>query len=164
MKKCIIFCISLVLVGAGCIGTGPEEDAAVDYGFVVTPSASNTVIDLSDQDFTSFPSYILERTDIEELDISGNLMTGALPAEIRQLSRLRVLDASDNQFTGVPAEIGQLENLEVLDFSNNQLTGIPHELGNLKALQILDLSGNDISEFDLEIIREGLSPDVEIRL
>jgi Leucine-rich repeat (LRR) protein len=181
MKKHLILLASIVFLGAGCVSSSPipdsgtvgaDTDSAVsaDSGSgdieqpVVTPSTLNTIVDLSNQGLTSLPKYILERTDIEELDISGNNMTGALPAEIRHLSRLRVLNASNNQFTGVPAEVGQLRNLQVLDYSNNQLTGLPYELGNLKSLKVLDLSGNDYSELDLGIIREGLPLDVDIRL
>lgn len=168
MKKLIITAASVLLLGAGCVSvdinsnTGsvsPDSDQPV-----VAPSTSNTSVDLSDQALTSLPSYILDRTDIEELDISGNQMTGALPAEIRHLSRLRILNASNNNFTGVPAEIGQLNNLEVLDYSNNQLTGLPYELGNLRNLRVLDLSGNDVSSVDLETIRKALPAETEIRL
>ncbi|HLC83818.1 MAG TPA: leucine-rich repeat domain-containing protein, partial [Bacteroidia bacterium] len=107
---------------------------------------------------------VLDKTGLEELDISNNNLTGSLPAEIRLLQKLRVLDASDNNMTGVPAEVGQLANLEILDLSNNQLTGLPYELGNLKNLKTLNLAGNDYSEQDLEIIKQGLPADVEIIL
>lgn len=170
MKYLFGFCCLLLLGGAGCtseqfqsnLGSTPKDVGSSPME--VVPSASNTTIDLSDQQLTDFPMYLLDRTDIEELDLSGNQLGGALPAEIRKLSRLRVLDASNNAFTGVPAEIGQLRKLEVLDFSNNQLTGLPYELGNLTSLQVLDLSGNAISEVDLDIIRKQLPEDTDIRL
>lgn len=147
--KYIYLVLGFVLIGAGC--TNPVT------GF-------GRVTDLSNQGLTSLPSSLFDQTHIEELDISGNELTGALPGEIRHLQELRILNASNNQFTGVPAEIGQLHKLEILDLSNNQLTGLPHELGNLDALKVLDLTGNQPSDFDLEIIRESLPSDVEIRL
>ena len=64
--------------------------------------------------------------------------------------------------TGVPAEIGQLSKLEVLDLSNNQLTGLPNELGNLKNLKTLNISGNDYSTVDLNSIIEKLPASVSI--
>jgi Leucine-rich repeat (LRR) protein len=64
--------------------------------------------------------------------------------------------------TGVPAEIGQLSKLEILDLSNNQLTGLPYELGNLKNLKTLNLSGNNYSTLDLNIILEKLPASVKI--
>jgi Leucine-rich repeat (LRR) protein len=128
------------------------------------PAPENGVLDLSNQGLEKLPAYVLKLSNLEELDISNNKITGALPAEIHDLKKLRVLDASDNLMTGVPAEVGQLQNLEVLDLSNNRLTGLPYELGNLKKLKQLNLSGNDYAQPDLEIIKAGLSPEVEIIL
>jgi Leucine-rich repeat (LRR) protein len=120
------------------------------------------VADLSSQNLTAVPQELFSRTGILQLDLSDNQLSGALPAEVRQLQDLQVLDLSDNQFTGVPAEIGQLRNLEVLDLSNNSLTGLPYELGNLGNLKTLDLTGNDYSEQDLAVITTGLSPSVSV--
>ena len=98
---------------------------------------------------------------MEELNLSNNRLTGALPAEIRHLTNLRVLDASRNQMTGVPAEVGQLSSLQDLDLSDNRLTGLPLELGNLQKLRRLDLRGNNVSSQDLSAIRAKLK-DTEI--
>lgn len=125
---------------------------------------NSKTLDLSGQGLEKLPSYVLSRTDLEELNISNNKLIGALPSEIGKLTNLKVLNASNNLMTGVPAEIGHLPNLEVLDLSNNQLTGLPNELGQLSKLKILNLSGNDYSEQDLDIIRNGLPSDVNIIL
>ena len=122
----------------------------------------NKVLDLSNQGLKSIPSYVFNRTDLEELNVSRNSLTGAIQAEIRHLSRLKILDASDNSMTGVPAEIGQLQNLEVLDLSNNQLTGLPNELGNLKNLKVFNISGNQYSQQDLDHIINDLPKGVNV--
>jgi len=121
----------------------------------VKPPAANTV-DLSNQGLTKVSADVFKWTKTEALDLSGNRLTGAIPAEIRLLTKLKILDLSDNELTGVPAEVGQLRDLETLDLSNNKLTGLPYELRNLSKLQVLDLSGNPYSEVDLEYIRQGL--------
>lgn len=119
-------------------------------------------LDLSGSGLNKIPDSVFDQTDLEELDVSDNNLTGAIQAEIRKLSNLRVLIASNNLMTGVPAEIGQLQKLEILDLSNNKLTGLPNELGNLKNLEMLDLSGNDYSEADLNYIRSKLPSSTTI--
>lgn len=126
-------------------------------------SPSTPSLDLSNQGLTRVPDEVFTKTDLVVLNLSNNALEGALQAEVRQLQNLKVLDLSDNEFTGVPAEVGQLAKLEVLDLSNNNLSGLPYELGNLKNLKTLNLSGNaNIAEQDLARIRQGLSPSVNI--
>jgi Leucine-rich repeat (LRR) protein len=90
------------------------------------------------------------------VDLSGRGLTGSLKAEVGQLSNLRTLDISNNNFTGLPAEIGQLKQLEILNVANNPLTGLPNELANLQNLRTLDLQGTQYSEQDLAVIKAGL--------
>lgn len=137
---------SVLLLGVGC--TSPALTPPV------TPSA--TRLDLSGGGLKSVPSYVFNRTELTELDVSDNDLTGSLQAEIRHLRNLQVLDASGNEMTGVPAEIGQLSGLSDLDLSENMLTGLPFELGNLQNLRRLDLRGNAISKQDLDAIRAKL--------
>ena len=173
MKNLIFLSLSLMLLGSGCVEVNidslsiPQDDLDVtttsDPNVTINVSSRNTE-DLSGQNLSSIPQSIFNKRNLEELDVSNNTLTGALPSEIRNLQNLRILNASNNNFTGIPAEIGQLDKLEILDYSNNDITGLPNELGNLSNLRILDLSGNNPSEFDLNIIRESLADDVEIRL
>ena len=143
----------------------PEEDTPEDVADDVVDDvvvSSSRTIDLSGRGLTKAPGNIFNETNTEELNLSNNQLDGALQAEVRHLQNLRVLDLSDNQFTGVPAEVGQLSKLEILDLSNNKLTGLPHELGNLSNLKLLNLRGNQYSEFDLNIIRQGLPSNTRI--
>ncbi|MBY0538208.1 leucine-rich repeat domain-containing protein [Patescibacteria group bacterium] len=127
-------------------------------------SGNNTILDLSNQNLTSVPQITFSNTAILELSLANNSLTGSLPGEIRFLQNLKVLNLSNNQFTGLPAEIGQLQNLEVLDVSNNKITGLPNELGNLKNLKVLKLTGNQYSVSDLEGIKNKLPASVVIEL
>lgn len=142
--------------------TMSNNSVSSDVDSVVDPVEDGLVLDLSGQNLTRVPPHVLERTDLEELDLSTNMLSGALPSEIGRLKKLKILNVSSNEMTGVPAEVGQLTNLEILDLSNNKLTGLPYELGNLKSLKVLNISGNAYSEQDLEVIKRGLPSTVEI--
>lgn len=118
--------------------------------------AQNNILDLSNQGLTSIPMSVFAYTNLEELNVSHNSLTGAIQSQIGSLKNLKILNASYNKMTGVPAEIGQLQNLETLDLSYNQLTGLPNELGNLQNLKTLNLAGNNYSQQDLDYIRSKL--------
>lgn len=144
-----VFVFPFLLLGAGCTSTisvVPQQEAV-----------SGTKLDLSNRGITQVSDDVFHQTDLIELDLSGNLLSGSVPAEIRLLSKLEVLDLSDNAMTGLPAEVGQLKFLKTLDLSNNQLTGLPLELGQLTALETLDLRGNAYSAYDLSLIQKNLS-------
>lgn len=123
-----------------------------------------TTRDLSGQGLMEVPSDVFTAPQLTILDLSHNSLHGTLPAEIRFLENLRVLDLSDNTFTGVPAEVGRLTHLQTLDLSNNPITNLPHEIGNLKHLEVLDLRGTHYSQQDLAIIRQKLPTNVEIKI
>ena len=135
----------------------------INTGINVSVSSKNT-LNLSGRGLTKAPSYIFDQKNLEELDLSNNSLDGALQSQVQNLQNLRVLNLSNNKFTGVPAEIGQLKKLEVLNISNNQLTGLPNELGNLGNLKLLDLSDNNYSETDLSGIRKNLPASTVIKV
>ncbi|PIZ96528.1 MAG: hypothetical protein COX80_01135 [Candidatus Magasanikbacteria bacterium CG_4_10_14_0_2_um_filter_33_14] len=164
MKKQFFATITLSLLLTGCtivqtptINNTDNESTEPS----VTMTTKNS-LDLSNQNLSKVPNDTFNKTNLQELNISHNNLTGSLQAEVRHLQNLRVLNMSNNQMTGVPAEVGQLSKLEILDLSNNQLIGLPNELANLKNLKTLNLSGNNYSTQDLAVIEKGLSKNVNI--
>ena len=76
------------------------------------------------------------------INMGDNILTGTLPPEIGDLTRLKDLDLTANsKLTGeVPAEFGRLANLERLSFANTRITSLPPEVGNLRSLRSLFLT------------------------
>ena len=81
------------------------------------------------------------------LDLRDNRLSGELPPELGNLSRLRELRLRENQLNGeIPPELGNLFNLEVLSLVRNRLSGpIPSGLGNLAFLKELSVRGNELN-------------------
>ena len=95
---------------------------------------------------------------VTELDLSGNELTGPIPAPLGDLELLQELNLAGrwdptsqqwftNALTGpIPDELGRLDHLRQLSLGDNALTGeIPDALGNLANLESLDLGGNGLT-------------------
>ena len=80
------------------------------------------------------------------LDLRSNLLSGEIPRDLSNLTKLQKPRLDDNQLSGeIPPELGQLADLERLDLSRNELTGaIPPQLGNLTSLEYLVLHDNQL--------------------
>lgn len=175
MKNIIIVVLVIALgimgyfVFAADISTNSNQTTPTPTNATQSPTAAETTqsaaptassgktIDLSNKSLTEVPKNILDDNSVTTFNVSDNKLTGSLPGEIRKLTNLEVLLASDNTLTGVPAEIGQLSKLKIVNFANNNLSGLPQELGKLQNLQTLDLRGNpNISQNDIGIIQKQI--------
>ena len=83
---------------------------------------------------------------VERLALVANALTGTVPPELGNLTKLTNLSFHVNQLEGtIPPELGNLSNLTTLWLSFNQLHGsIPPELGNLSLLESLYLHHNQL--------------------
>ena len=81
------------------------------------------------------------------LDLSGDQLYGAIPAQIGDLARLEHLDLQENELSGpIPPQLGSLTRLEHMDLHGNRLSGsIPAQFGNLGRLTRLFLQDNRLS-------------------
>ncbi len=84
---------------------------------------------------------------VVQLELIDNQLTGSIPAELGNLTKLQTLSLINNQLTGrIPPELGNLTNLQMLNLDKNQLTGsIPPALGNLTKLRALNLTYNRLT-------------------
>jgi len=87
-------------------------------------------------------------TSLVDLELSGNFLSGKIPAELGKLKNLKSLMLYYNQrLTGtIPEELGNLTELVDLDISVNQLTGsIPDSICRLPKLYSLQLYNNSLT-------------------
>ena len=93
----------------------------------------------------------MENGRVVKLRLHNMRFGGAVPAEIGQLTSLRVFWLYNNKLTSVPAEIGQLTSLERLGLCGNQLKGVPAEIGQLTSLRVFWLYNNKLTSLPAEI-------------
>lgn len=128
----------------------------------ITNNTKVTKLILSNNALASLPSQIGKMSNLQELYLDNNRLNGSLVAEIRQMPKLRILKANDNNLTGIPAEIGQLTKLETIDFSNNQLDSMPMEIKNIRNnLKTFNLSGNRYTAQQINDLK-AILPDTQI--
>ncbi|XVF23893.1 hypothetical protein REPUB_Repub13aG0078900 [Reevesia pubescens] len=84
---------------------------------------------------------------VTRLELQFLKLTGSLSPYIGNLSFLRVLNLTDNNFNNeIPGEIGRLRRLEVLELSNNSISGeIPSNLSSCSKLIKIHMRGNQLT-------------------
>ncbi|XP_019093282.1 PREDICTED: probable LRR receptor-like serine/threonine-protein kinase At4g36180 [Camelina sativa] len=94
---------------------------------------------------TEFTNNVLDY--MYGMDMSSNQLHGVIPAELGDLTKLRVMNLSRNFLSSsIPSSFSNLKDIESLDLSHNMLQGIiPHQLTSLSSLVVLDVSYNNLS-------------------
>jgi Leucine-rich repeat (LRR) protein len=110
---------------------------------------------------------------VTELRLADRGLSGAIAGSVGNLTALRVLDLSNNRFSGRIPAVDSIRGLQVLDLSTNSLEGsvpdaltncssltrlwlysnaltgsIPRNIGYLSNLVNFDLSGNNLTPAD----------------
>ncbi|XBI42278.1 hypothetical protein VPH35_126630 [Triticum aestivum] len=95
----------------------------------------------------TIPSDIGNFIGLEVLHLGHNLLTGIIPDSIGKLTQLKELHLGYNNLSGfIPSSIGNLTGLSKFDASFNSLEGpIPSSIGKLTKLSQLDLSRNHLN-------------------
>ncbi|GMH25141.1 hypothetical protein Nepgr_026984 [Nepenthes gracilis] len=95
--------------------------------------------------------FFMELSNVEHVDLSWNMFSGALPTDPRNVSGLvntvRHLDFSHNKLKGAflsSDTIALFRNLQFLDLGNNVLTGELPSFGSWSNLNVLRLGNNQL--------------------
>ena len=135
--------------GFGPIGS--EEHwfgVSISSGGTINPEGNVGAVDLSGNNLSgTIPAELGSLLNLLGIDLSYNQLTGSIPPELVNPAGLRVFCLRGNMLSGeIPPGLGNLSQLEYLTLNSNQLTGnIPPELGNLFLLTLLDLGENQLT-------------------
>ncbi|VYS58523.1 unnamed protein product [Arabidopsis thaliana] len=107
-----------------------------------------TYLDLGSNNFTSstLPYEFGNLNKLELLDVSSNSFFGQVPPTISNLTQLAELYLSSNDLTGSLPLVQNLTKLSILALSSNHFSGtIPSSLFTMPFLSSLDLSKNNLN-------------------
>ncbi|XP_044985021.1 receptor-like protein EIX2 [Hordeum vulgare subsp. vulgare] len=130
----------------------------------LTSLCSLRIFELTYNDVQGDVTEFIERlpkcswSQLQELHLGHNNITGSLSDWIRHLSSLSTLDLSFNRLTGpLTTAIGTLSNLIYLNIGYNQMDGLitQEHFSKLTELQELHLSGNS---FTMELNSDWIPP------
>ncbi|CAG8585630.1 23243_t:CDS:2 [Gigaspora rosea] len=96
---------------------------------------------------TTSNNYKIERLGLETNHLS------TIPTEICNLTYLRYLNVSNNEFKKFPEAVTLclIPSLEILDISKNKIKKLPKDFGKLMSLKLLKISRNLIKKLPLYI-------------
>lgn len=85
--------------------------------------------------------------ELQQLDFSGNKITGSIPTALGGLDKLETLYLADNHLTGgLKAEFCTMDSIREIDLQNNALSGaLPTELNRLYSIETLRFSNNNFT-------------------
>lgn len=115
------------------------------FNFIGYILEGSVLLDVSSNELVGpIPTELVMAMGIQELILEHNNLTGSLPEELRNQTKLSVLRVGNNRLTGtLPSTFGLAINLTVLGLENNQFQGtIPLDYYNLDALYDFRTQGN----------------------
>ena len=126
-----------------------EEPVSTWFGVRTDALGRVTELNLAGLGLTGeIPAEIGDLTKLRWLNLARNSgLTGELPAEMAQLTELEGLGLGQNNHTGpIPSWVGDLTKLRQLSLGHNRLSGpIPISLNGLTRLEVLYLGMNELT-------------------
>ncbi|KAL0801791.1 hypothetical protein Bca101_056967 [Brassica carinata] len=140
-------------------GFSPQKDFLVEKGSIYFKYLveldplnmgymSNTLIKAEFATKHRYDTYLGENLELLfGMDLSGNELSGNIPADFGSLLKLQALNLSHNKLSGlIPESFSGLKNVESLDLSFNMLQGrIPSQITEQTSLAVFNVSYNNLS-------------------
>lgn len=122
---------------------GSRSDCS-DEGSGSENSEETGKVDLTSQDLTVFPAFVLDNHGLTQLLLDYNDLT-QLPQQIgTSLPNLEIISAIGNNLTSLPDTFGSLVKLKEIYLNENRLVNLSDTVCSLKCLEKLRLTGNQL--------------------
>lgn len=134
----------LSMMGSSLTGSLPSSIGNLRFLSGLFLGNNNLTRESSSQELR-FITSLTKCRQLERVELSLNQFHGFLPSSVGNLSSsLRYFNIFDGKITGaIPSEIGNLSRLEVLNMDSNELTGfIPSSIGKMARLDRIYLEHN----------------------
>ncbi|KAK6127000.1 hypothetical protein DH2020_039256 [Rehmannia glutinosa] len=153
-KECVVEALSAIRECLddphGALSNWDEDSVDPCSWSMITCNSDNLVTALGapSQGLSGSLSWMIANlTNLKQVLLQNNNISGHIPKELGYLPNLQTLDLSNNKFSGhIPESLGFLNHLQYLRLNNNSLSGaVPLSLASLPQLAFLDLSFNNLS-------------------
>ena len=126
---------------------GTIEPLDTWFGVTTDTSGRVTGVNLYTQNLSgTLPAELANLTNLRVLQLGGNQLRGNIPRSLGNLHQLETLSLRSNRLHGPIPDLSRLANLQHLSISGNQMSGnIPDWLDKLTNLRVLSLWGNELS-------------------
>lgn len=123
---------------------------------LISLSHTLTHLNLSFNTFKTFPSQILELTQLISLKMRNNPIR-ELPSDISKLHKLEIMSLPFNLLSDLPQGLFEMDNLIELDLSHNSIQWLSRDIDNLRNLRHLNIECNQLSGLPATILSLSLS-------
>ncbi|KEY18632.1 leucine-rich repeat domain-containing protein [Kaistella antarctica] len=133
------------------ISVGNNDFAFADIETLLQNFPNLEVLDLAHIGLNAVPQKISTLTKLQVLNLSNNSILQNFNY-LSTLISLNELNLSGNQLTKIPVELSTLTQLRVFDVSNNSIsTSFTTPLASLRNLEWLSFAGNQLTNFPNEL-------------